>query len=188
MQNDPNVRTQLSLYTSANSQVEYGNLLSLPLGNGILYVEPVYIKSTNPGSYPLMKKVLLNYGDFVAFADDTASGITDLLKQAKSGVPSTTPPTTPTNPSPSASATSPPTAPPTTVSPPGAGNSAALNAAVLQINKALADLKKAQQDGAFAAQGQALEELNNAIAAYEKALNSTGSPAPPGTLTPTPTR
>jgi uncharacterized membrane protein (UPF0182 family) len=193
MQNDPNVRTQLSLYTSANSQVEYGNLLSLPLGNGILYVEPVYIKSTNPGSYPLMKKVLLNYGDFVAFADDTAGGITDLLSQAKKGVPSTTPPTTPTNPSPSASATSPPTAPPTTappttVSPPGAGNSAALNAAILQINKALADLKKAQQDGAFAAQGQALEELNNAIAAYEKALNSTASPGPPGTPTPTPTR
>ena len=41
-----------------------------------------------PGLYPLMKKVLLNYGDFVAFADDTASGIADLLSQAKNGVPS----------------------------------------------------------------------------------------------------
>ena len=187
MQNDPNVRTQLSLYTSANSQVEYGNLLSLPLDRGILYVEPVYIKSTNPGSYPLMKKVLLNYGDFVAFADDTASGIADLLSQAKNGVPSTTPPTAPTNPSPSPSATASPTAPSPTPSAPGTANSAALAAAIHDINQALADLSKAQKAGDFSAYGAALQELNNATAAYEKALNSSGSP-PPASPTPAPTR
>ncbi len=187
MQNDPNVRTQLSLYTSANSQVEYGNLLSLPLDGGILYVEPVYIKSTNPGSYPLMKKVLLNYGDFVAFADDTAGGIADLLSQAKNGVPSTTPPTAPTNPSPSPSATPPPTAPPPTPTAPGTANSAALAAAIHDINQALADLTKAQKAGDFSAYGAALQELNNATAAYEKALNSSGSP-PPASPTPGPTR
>src|SRR5258707_13373127 len=135
MQNDSNVRTQLTLFTSANSQVDYGNLLSLPLDNGILYVEPVYIRSTAASSYPLMKKVLLSYGDYVAFDNDIASGIADLLKQAATGTPSTPAPPPPTNPSPSPSATPTPT-PPQTTAPP-APNSAALNAAIAQINTAL---------------------------------------------------
>jgi uncharacterized membrane protein (UPF0182 family) len=194
MQNDPGIRQQLSLFTqnnsaSGNSQVEYGNLLSLPLDNGILYVEPVYLKSTAANSYPLMKKVLLSYGDFVAFDNDVATGIADLLNQVKNGPPP--PPTTPapgTNPSPSASPSPTPSTPAPSATAPPTTNSAALNAAIAQINTALADLSKAQKAGDFTAYGAALQELNNATAAYEKALNSSGSPAPPGTPTPTPTR
>jgi uncharacterized protein len=187
MQNDSNVRTQLTLFTSANSQVDYGNLLSLPLDNGILYVEPVYIRSTAASSYPLMKKVLLSYGDYVAFDNDIASGIADLLRQAASGPPSTTtpPPSSNPSPSPSASATPTPSAPSPT---PSAPNAAALNAAVTQINAALQHLQQAQKNGNFADWGQALQELNDATAAYERALNSTGSPAPPRSPTPTPTK
>jgi len=182
MQNDPSIRTQLSLYNSASSKVDYGNLLSLPLDNGILYVEPVYIRSTAASSYPLMKKVLLSYGDYVAFDDTVAAGITDLLNQAKTGPPPTVPPTvTPPSPQPSVSPSSPQAS-----SPPSNAGSPALNAAVAQINKALADLRKAQQSGDFAGQGQALQELNNAVAAYEKALNSRDGSAPP-TSPPTPT-
>jgi len=44
----------------------------VPLDSGILYVEPIYLKSTAANSYPLMKKVLLSYGDFVAFDNDVA--------------------------------------------------------------------------------------------------------------------
>jgi hypothetical protein len=187
MQNDSNVRTQLTLFTSANSQVDYGNLLSLPLDGGILYVEPVYIRSTAASSYPLMKKVLLSYGDYVAFDNDITSGIADLLRQAANGPPPTTtpPPSTSPSPSPSSSATPTPSAP----SPqPSAPNAAALSAAVTQINAALQHLQRAQKNGNFADWGQALQELNDATAAYERALNSSGSPAPPRSPTPTPTK
>jgi hypothetical protein len=159
--------------------VEYGNLLTLPLDNGILYVEPAYIRATSNNSYPFMKKVLLSYGDYVAFADTVQAGITDLLTQAKNGVPSTPPVTPPANPPPSSS----PSAPPSTTAPPG--NSAALTAAINNINKALTDLSNAQKRGDFAAYGQALQELNDAIAAYSKALNSaSASPTAPPTPTP----
>ena len=51
----------------------YGNLLSLPFGGGMLYVEPVYVKSTNTNSYPLMRKVLLSLRrQFVAYEDTSA--------------------------------------------------------------------------------------------------------------------
>ncbi|HZD99709.1 MAG TPA: UPF0182 family protein [Micromonosporaceae bacterium] len=185
MQNDPTVRSALS-FISTNSRVVYGNLLSLPIDKGILYVEPVYIRSTGPNSYPLMHKVLLSYGGYVAFDDDITSGITDLLKQAANGAPpTTTTPVPPTNPPPSASATPTPSAP---SPPPSAPNAAALNAAVVQINAALQHLQQAQKNGNFADWGQALQELNDATAAYERALNSSGSPAPPRSPTPTPTK
>ena len=188
MQNDTNVRSQLS-FISTNSRVVYGNLLSLPLDDGILYVEPVYIRSTGPNSYPVMRKVLLSYGDYVAFDNDIASGITDLLKQAAAGPPATTTPPPSTNPSSPPSAT--PTPPPTQTTPPPATsgpNSAALNAAIQQINTALQNLQQAQKNGNFADWGKALQQLNDATAAYERALNSSSSPAPPGSPTPTPTK
>ncbi len=184
MQNDTNVRSQLS-FISTSSRVVYGNLLSLPLDNGILYVEPVFIRATGPNSFPVMRKVLLSYGDYVAFQNDVASGIADLLKQAAAGPPATTNPPPSTNPSPSA----PPAPTPSSPAPSASGpNTAALNAAIAQINAALRDLSNAQKAGDFTAYGQALQKLNDATAAYEKALNSTGSPAPPRSPTPTPTK
>jgi uncharacterized membrane protein (UPF0182 family) len=166
MQNDPNVRKDLTLFQSGSSSVVYGNLLSLPLGNGILYVEPVYIKSTQQGSYPLMKKVLLSYGDYIAYDDDVASGIADLLNQAKSGAPTTAPPTGTTT-------------PPTTTTPPGV--TPQLTAAVAEINKALADLSAAYKSGDLAKIGAAQAALQKATEDYQAALKAspiTPSPSP----------
>jgi hypothetical protein len=180
-QNDPNIRQELT-GTTTSSSVEYGNLLTLPLDNGILYVEPAYIRASAPGSYPFMKKVLLSYGDYVAFADTVQAGITDLLTQAKNGVPNTPPPVTPPS-GPSSPPSSSPS-PPSTTAPPA--NSAALNAAIARINTALQDLQNAQGKD-FAAYGQALQELNDAIAAYETALHS-ASQSPTAPPTPTPSK
>jgi uncharacterized protein len=180
MQNDPDVRKDLTLFQSGSSSVVYGNLLSLPLGNGILYVEPVYIKSTNAGSYPLMKKVLLSYGDYIAYDNDVASGIQDLLTQAKTGTPTTT--TTPPT-----GTTTPPTtgtSPPTTTTP---GVSPALTKAVNQINSALSDLEAAYKTGDLAKIGAAQAELQTATAAYQAALKAIPTPAPTTTPVPTPT-
>ncbi len=182
MQNDPDVRRDLSLFASSNSSVVYGNLLSLPLGQGILYVEPVYIQSTNADQYPLMKKVLLNYGDYIAYDDDVASGIKDLLAQAKTGTPTTTvtPPAGTGTPAPS---TSPSTG--ATTSPPSSGGSAALTAAVNQLNTALSNLSAAQKSGDPEQYGTALAELKAAVAAYQSALGTTSPPTTAPTPTPT---
>ena len=49
--------------------MERGNLLTLPLGGGLVYVEPVYVKSSGATSSPLLKKVLVAFGDQVGFAN-----------------------------------------------------------------------------------------------------------------------
>jgi len=50
-------------------KVEKGNLLTLPLGGGLLYVQPVYVRGSGANSYPLLQKILVAFGDQIGFAD-----------------------------------------------------------------------------------------------------------------------
>jgi len=67
-ESDPSVSSQLSLLRRGGSEVQLGNLLSLPFNGGLLYVEPVYIRAAQDG-YPLLRKVLVGYGENVALED-----------------------------------------------------------------------------------------------------------------------
>ncbi|HKT01285.1 MAG TPA: UPF0182 family protein [Rugosimonospora sp.] len=169
MTNDNGVRQQITLL-KGSATLRYGNLLSLPVGNGMLYVEPLYVESQAQNSYPQMKYVLLNFGQYVGFADTLPGAVQQLLISAKGGT-STSPGTT---------------APPPSGTQP---NSDAVQAALAQVDKALADLKSAQSAGDFTRYGQALTELQNAVSAYEKAKAAaakTPTPAPSGSASPAP--
>ncbi|MBO4208608.1 UPF0182 family membrane protein, partial [Micromonospora echinofusca] len=98
------IRQDLNLLASNQSQVQYGNLLSLPFGDGMLYVEPVYVKSNQQNAYPNLQKVLLSYGDggsYVALVDGDKlnDGIRQLIELGKR--PGATPPPAGTPPPPS---------------------------------------------------------------------------------------
>ena len=46
-----------------------GNLLTLPVGGGLLYVQPVYFRAKgDETSYPLLQRVLVAFGDEVGYA------------------------------------------------------------------------------------------------------------------------
>ncbi|TFD57431.1 UPF0182 family protein [Cryobacterium suzukii] len=81
---DPTVSTELNLLRQGSSTVLNGNLLTLPVGGGLLYVQPVYVKSTGETSYPLLQKVLVAFGDQIAF-EDTLDGALDVLFGGDSG-------------------------------------------------------------------------------------------------------
>ena len=78
MTNNATVRSELTLLSNSNqSQVLYGNLISLPVGDGMLYVEPVYVKSGQENAVPLLQKVLMSYGDggtYVVLANSLKAG------------------------------------------------------------------------------------------------------------------
>ena len=59
----------LNLLSQQGSQVIKGNLLTLPVGGGLLYVQPVYVQSSSGTQYPLLRKVLVSFGDKIGFAD-----------------------------------------------------------------------------------------------------------------------
>ena len=138
----PTVANLLSLLRQGGSDVVLGNLLTLPVGGGLLYVQPVYVQATsNAASYPLLQKVLVSFGDQIGF-DDTLKGALDQVFGGNSGTSGSTPsPTT------------------------GGSQSNALANALQSASQALADGQAALAKGDFAAYGLAQERLKSAIAA-----------------------
>ena len=164
----PTVSSDISLLNrGGQSSVQYGNLLTLPVAGGLLFVEPIYIERTGQdSSYPQLARVLLSYGDKIGYGPSLPAALDKLFGQgAGAGVapPITgTPPTTPT---------------PST----GPANPAATTAATA-ISSALAQLKAAQQSGDFVAQGAALKALDAAATQFQAVNPATPTtpPAAPG--------
>ncbi|MEH1012832.1 UPF0182 family protein [Micromonospora sp. CPCC 206060] len=177
------IRQDLNLLASSNqAQVQYGNLLSLPFADGMLYVEPVYVKSTQvQNSYPILQQVLLSYGDggsyiVLARGDDLAAGIKELVELGKR--PGATPPPAGTPPPPAGGPTP---SPSVTTTPPPAGD---LAAAAARVQSAIVEVRAAQASGDFERYGRALKALDEAMAAFQAAQQGT-NPAP-GAGTPAP--
>ncbi len=80
MQNAFNSNTEaqnvLNLLRQGETDVKSGNLLTLPVGGGLLYVQPVYVQSSKGTQFPLLRKVFVAFGDSVGFAD-TLDGALD---------------------------------------------------------------------------------------------------------------
>jgi len=81
---DDTVSRELNLLRQGASDVINGNMITLPVANGILYVQPVYVRSTGETSYPVLRKVLVAFGDEVGFAD-TFSEALDQIFEGESG-------------------------------------------------------------------------------------------------------
>ncbi|MBX3093406.1 MAG: UPF0182 family protein [Cryobacterium sp.] len=81
---DDVVGQQLNLLRQGQTTVIPGNLLTLPVGGGLLYVQPVYVKSTGETSYPLLRKILVAFGQDIAF-EDTLDEALDALFGGDSG-------------------------------------------------------------------------------------------------------
>jgi uncharacterized membrane protein (UPF0182 family) len=69
IESDPLISSQLSLLRRGGSEVEVGNLLTLPVGGGLLYVEPIYVRAAQTDSFPLLRKVAVSFGSRTAMAD-----------------------------------------------------------------------------------------------------------------------
>jgi uncharacterized membrane protein (UPF0182 family) len=137
----PEVANALSLLRQGGSDVVLGNLLTLPVGNGLLYVQPVYVRATgNASAYPLLQKVLVSFGDVIGF-DSSLKGALDQVFGGNSGT--------------SAGAGTPTTS----------NSSADLASALQSAKQAIADGQAALAKGDFSAYGRAQDRLKAAIAA-----------------------
>ena len=139
----PEVANSLSLLRQGGSDVVLGNLLTLPVGGGLLYVQPVYVKATsNTAAYPLLQKVLVSFGDVIGY-DSSLKGALDQVFGGNSGTSSSGTPTTSTT----------------------NNASADLKTALQNAKQALADGNTALAKGDFAAYGRAQDRLKAALAA-----------------------
>lgn len=76
---DTQVAQQLNLLKQGQSNVLHGNLLTLPVGGGLLYVQPVYVEATKGTKLPRLQKVLVAFGDRIAFADTLTGALDELF-------------------------------------------------------------------------------------------------------------
>ncbi|MFY0407806.1 UPF0182 family protein [Solicola sp. PLA-1-18] len=66
---DPGVRQALLPFTqSSGTSVVYGNLLTLPVSDALLYVQPVYVRRDSAsGTFPVLQYVVASFGDDVGY-------------------------------------------------------------------------------------------------------------------------
>ena len=62
IESDNEIASALTLLRG-NSKVVLGNLLTIPLANKVLYVEPVYTQARATNSFPIMRHVIAVYGN-----------------------------------------------------------------------------------------------------------------------------
>ncbi|GAA1641508.1 UPF0182 family membrane protein [Georgenia ruanii] len=183
---NPTVSTELNLLRQGGSDVRFGNLLTLPVGGGLLYVQPVYVQSAAGTSYPLLQRVLVAFGDEIGFA----STLDEALNQVFGGNSGAA----------AGDAGQQPAAPPGQGQGQGqqpgtnvpADAQARLNQALSDAQKALADSNTALSQGNWGAYGDAQSRLSKAVsdalAAEQEIAAATGgkAPAPAPSATPTP--
>lgn len=175
---NPEVSESLNVLQLGDSQVVSGNLLTLPVGGGLLYVQPVYVQASEGTRFPLLQRVLVSFGEEIGFAETLEEAL-DQVFEGDAGVDTGTDggdletvPDAPVEPlpdgeegpaapGPTAEPTEQPTAEPTT---PATGDARVrLDAALSDANQALRDGQAALADNDFAAYGDAQQRLQEAL-------------------------
>ncbi|MFG3657686.1 UPF0182 family protein [Streptomyces sp. NPDC047706] len=171
---EQDIAESIRLLRGGDSEVEYGNLLTVPLDGGLLYVEPVYVRGGGL-QYPLLRKVLVSYGGNTAFEDTLDEALNKVF-----GAEGSTPPPEDTGEGDGDTATPPP---PTSDNP-------TVQEALNDAQKAFEAGQEALTKGDWEAYGRAQEDLEAALRRAEEAQSRAGDAggggAAGGTSSPSP--
>jgi uncharacterized membrane protein (UPF0182 family) len=161
---DPTVSSQINILSQGQSEVRNGNLLTLPVGGGLLYVQPVFVQSSGGTQLPQLRRVLVAFGDQIAF-ENTLSEALDVLFDGESGADTGDEEVTPTEPDEGATPAPTPTPGATPAPTPTAPVAPATDyqAALQDAQQAMVDRDAALQDGDLAAFAEADERLQAAV-------------------------
>jgi uncharacterized membrane protein (UPF0182 family) len=160
------ISEDINLLDQQQTRVIHGNLITLPLGNSFLYIEPLYVQST----YPTLQRVLVTYGDHIGYGQTLAAALSDFVPGHTTGqtlkdLGAVTPPAN-GSPSPTPSSSSSPapsSSAHTTPAPPPVASQQQL---LTQLDNAFQDLLAANRSGDFAAIGTAQAKVNQLLQQY----------------------
>jgi uncharacterized protein len=143
---NPDAQPVLNLLRQGETSVVSGNLLTVPVGGGLLYVQPVYVQSSKGTQFPLLRKVFVAFGDSVGFADTLDDALDQVFgAQTTEPIPPVDQPTNPGD------------------TPVVSEARAALEAALQDAKAAIDDGQAALALGDFAAYGEAQDRLESAL-------------------------
>ncbi len=162
---DPGISSQISLWNQSGSRVIRGNLLMIPIGNGNMFVEPIYLQAET-SQLPELKRVVVVNGNRIAMEPTLEQSIAVVFGERESSLPtggsSSTQPTPTTGvatPTPTQSGGTVPTTTPTPL--PLSGDVAVL---ARQAEAAFERAQGALQNGDFATYGDEIAQAEALIA------------------------
>jgi uncharacterized membrane protein (UPF0182 family) len=82
IEQDPTISYQFGLWNRVGSRLIHGNLLVLPVGQGLLYVEPIYLQSKN-NELPTLVRVVVTDGQTFVMERNLKDALAELV--ARSG-------------------------------------------------------------------------------------------------------
>ena len=86
---DGEVAERLRPYIQGSADIIYGNLLTLPLGGGLMYVQPIYTQrneaaQSGTGSYPVLRFVAVRFGERIGIGDSLQAAL-DMVFEGDAG-------------------------------------------------------------------------------------------------------
>ena len=94
-QSDPAASIELTQLRKGGSQVTFGNLITVPLGGGLLYAQPVYVSADAAGAagaYPALKRVFTYYDGTVGYQPTLAASLAQVFGTSAGTTPVGQPP------------------------------------------------------------------------------------------------
>jgi len=167
--NDPIISSQLTLWDQAGSEVIRGNLLVVPIGQSLMYFEPLYLQAQQ-SPIPELTRVIVAYGDDVVMEPTLGEALAKIFGEpvGPGSTTTTTGGTTTTTTVPSTTTTSTTTTSTTTTTTSG-GTTTTLTsdraALIAQANQHYQAALEAQKGGDWGEYGRQLEELGKVLEA-----------------------
>lgn len=78
---DPQLSGQFTLWNQQGSRIERGNLMVIPIGNGLLYVQPFYLQSER-SPMPELRMVVLATQEKVSYGPNFAAALTSMFGES----------------------------------------------------------------------------------------------------------
>jgi uncharacterized protein len=167
---DPTISAQITLWNASGSKVIRGNLIVVPVGDSLVYLQPVYLQSTS-SSFPEFERIVVASPTTVVWGQTLSQALNLLL--AGGGQPPPTPPPGPT-PTPTSGPGASPTAGPTGV--PGLPTDVPGLIAYANVHYELA--QQALKAGDLARYGQEIALVGQALGQLEQLGGPTAAPSP----------
>ena len=87
---DPDVAKELTLFNQQGSTVIFGNLLTVPIKDALLYVQPIFVQASQ-GAIPELRRVPVFFNNQLGYTADLADSIDQVLAQTTNAPPASSP-------------------------------------------------------------------------------------------------
>ena len=77
--NDPEISREMTLWGQGGSTVIRGNMLTIPVKNSLIYIEPVYISSGTQSSLPELKRIIVAYNNEIVMEETLEKALSKLF-------------------------------------------------------------------------------------------------------------